>query len=182
MSLEQVVEDLSGKKAKLERSVTSLRANLNRDSAQHDQIKRAMPGLRQLTEALGAERAAATNELTALQPELARLSGRVREARRELASLDVEKARLEESLVGLNAEKAEHTARLNRKTQLATELSALSEHVEKQKAQLADDKGKASVLAADIRKLEQQRLELERSVNQLIGEKRALEAQKEPQE
>ena len=82
----------------------------------------------------------------------------------------------------MNAEKAAHTARLKRKTQLATELSALSEHVEKQQAKLADDKGRASVLAADIRKLEQQRLELERSVNQLIGEKRALETQTAPQE
>ena len=142
---------------------------------ERDEVTGELTGLQKSAKRLRAERAAATNELDVMTADLERLSTRIRAERKSLAELESDKATLTEDVGQLAAAKAEHDMLLKKKAESDRQLADVDQRLAARTVELAEHSGKADALKKQIETLEAKRLELERIVNQLIGQQHALD-------
>ncbi|MBP7831066.1 MAG: hypothetical protein KA248_14240 [Kiritimatiellae bacterium] len=156
---------------------TEARRNERNDHVRvRDEAKAALPGIQDTVTRLRVEYSSLTNELTTMSSELSRLSARVSAERKTLSVLESEKSALAAEVASLEGARGEINRLLQQKESVAQEESSLSQQVKTQQAALAEATTALTALQKQVSDLDTRRLDLERAVNQLIGQQKSLSA------
>jgi chromosome segregation protein len=171
----QAVQEQKTEYATLKRDCEAKRKERDDQVRERDEARAAMSGLQDAVTRLKSERTTATNELAEMTIEIARLSSRISAERKSLADMDGEKIRLTGELTRLATTKSEYDALAQKKDEVGRQFASLTQQTEGQKALLAGKTAELVDLKKQVDALEAKRLDLERAVNQLIGQQTVLE-------
>lgn len=171
----QALKEQQAEYASVKRDFESKRLDRDEQVRERDEAKGVLTGLQDAVTRLKSERTTATNELTEMTVELARISARISSERKILADMEAAKTVLNTELTRLGGIKAEYDTLAKKKDDAERALVTLTQQLETQKTLLAGRTAEAAEMTKQVDILASNRLELERSVNQLIGQQNALE-------
>lgn len=139
-----------------------------------DEAQGIIPSIQDTIIRLQVERSSLTNEVTALASELARLNSRVSAERKAISNLDEEKTSLAAEVTHYSGMRAEIQQMTQQKELITKELAVLGQQLKTLQSAFTERTDAQAILQKQVSDLETKRIDLDRAVNQLIGQQKAL--------